>query len=781
MLGTEFGKYRIVRRIGAGGMGEIYRAHDTQLDRDVALKILPTAYLPSIDASRRLLEEARSASALNHPNICVIYEAGDIDGRVFIAMEYIEGHELRDAIRPEGLPLETVVDYGVQMADAMVHAHTQGIVHRDLKASNIMITSEERIKLLDFGLATRTLSGRSAVNEVSTESSLASKTPAGTLPYVAPEVLAGGEADERSDIWSLGVIIFELALGRRPFTGRTQYELATAILHERPPSLSDPGLDLIIQRCLHKNPSRRYQRASELRAALETIQPAAKAASTVANISIRSHMWMLWVLGLCTVVLGLILLFLITRTAKPDNPASIRSLAVLPLTNLSSDSEQEYFADGMTDQLITQLGTIDALRVVSRTSVMHYKGTREGLAGIVKALHVDAVVQGSVLRAGDKVRITVQLTDAKSDRNLWAQSYERHIDDIVRLQGDVATAIAWQIRTKLSSTERARLSDAGTVNPEAYQLYLRGRYFWDRRNPEGFNKALALFHEAVEKDTSYARAYCGIADTYVLLQDYGLLLPDQAYPVARDAALKAVELDNTLAEAHTSLAGVLENYDRNWAGAEREYRLSIELNSNYVTAHQWYGTLLTILGRHDEAISEERLATDLAPVSARVNIDLGYALFHARQYAEAVEQAQKALELDPTLASGYELLGWAYLSENKGDEAIQQFQTAVTLTRNPLGSRALLAYAFAKSGRTKPALEILRELESVRVASAPYHHIAMIYVALGNYDKALTAVEQASRWQRDKWPQLLGVEEAFDPIRSQARFQAVLQHLHLKP
>jgi serine/threonine protein kinase/tetratricopeptide (TPR) repeat protein len=781
MLGPGFGKYRIIRRIGAGGMGEVYRAHDTQLDRDVALKILPAKSLPSLHARRQLLAEAQSASALNHPNICVIHEAGDIDGQVFIAMEYVEGQELRDVIRPEGLAVDTIVEYGVQLADAIAHAHGHGIVHRDLKTSNIMVTPEGRVKLLDFGLAVRTLWSESAVNAASTESSHGNAGVAGTLPYIAPEMLAGGEADARSDIWSLGIILYELATGRRPFAGRTHYELATVILHDRPPSLSDPRLDLVVQRCLNKNPARRYQRASELRAALETIQFVSTPAHSFAVRSSRSYISMPWLLGLCTVVLGLILLFLITRTPNSDHIAAIRSLAVLPLTNLSSDSEQEYFADGMTDQLITQLGTINALRVVSRTSVMHYKGTREGLTEIAKALHVDAVVQGSVLRAGDQVRITVQLTDAKTDRNLWAQSYDRHAQDIVKLQGDVATAIAWQIRAKLTSTEKARLSDAGTVDPEAYQLYLRGRFFWDQRSPEGFKKALALFHEATERDTSYARAYCGIADTYILLQDYGLLSPDEAYPAARNAALKAVALDKMLAEAHTSVAGILQNYDRDWAESEKEYRLSIELNPNYVTAHQWYGTLLTILSRHDEAIAEERLATELAPVSARVSIDLGYALFHGRRYAEAIEQGQKALELDPRLASGHELLGWAYLSGNLGDEAIQHFQTAATLTRNSIGDRALLAYAFAKSGRTERALKILRDLESLPVASAPHHHIAMIYVALGNYEKALTALEQASRWQRDKWPQLLGVEDAFDPIRSEPRFQAILQHLKLEP
>jgi tetratricopeptide (TPR) repeat protein len=433
----------------------------------------------------------------------------------------------------------------------------------------------------------------------------------------------------------------------------------------------------------------------------------------------------------------------------------------------------------MTDQLITELGSISALRVISRTSTMHYKDTRQTVPEIAQQLNVAAVVQGSVLRSGNHVRITVQLTDGKTDRNLWAQSYEREMEDIFTLQAEVASAIASEVQATLTPQERAHLLRNVKVDPEAYQLYLRGRFLWEQRTPEGFQKALARFHDAISKDPTYAQAYCGLADTYILQENYGLLSFKEAHSLALAAAVRAIELDSTLAEAHTSLASIRQDYDWDWAASESEYRRAIELNPSYATAHQWYGNLLSVLGRHNEAILHGRQARQLAPLSARIAVDLGYVFFHARQYDNAIQEGLKALELEPNLASSHELLGRAYLSKNLGTKAIAEFQAAAALTQNNKTDRALLAYSYAKTGRKDLALKTVGELSSVPSSSVPFYRIAMIYVALDKKQNAMLTLEQAFSSKQDKWLQLIGVEEAFDPLRSQPRFQAIVKGLQL--
>ncbi len=782
MLGTgqQFGRYRVKKKLGAGAMGEVYHAYDTQLNRDVALKVLQSSDTASDLDRKEILNEARASSALNHPNICVVYEAGEVDGRVYIAMEYIEGKQLSEVIPRTGLSTDITIRYGLQLADALAHAHSHGVVHRDLKPSNIMVTSDGRIKLLDFGLA-RPI----PMNEAGSTASLVyGEKLAGTLPYMAPEILTGSVAQASSDIWSFGVILYEMVASRHPFRGRTEFELSSAIIHDPAPTLPDhvgAQLSVIVNRCLEKTPQRRYQQVGEARSALEAVQPGSGSQyhDPIPPVRPRQRKRIVAAGAGVLCLFGLMWFAISRRSPEDRKPLPVRSLAVLPFVNLSSEADRQYFADGMTDQLITQLGTISNLRVISRTSVMHYKGTHETVPEIAKKLHVDAVIQGSIMASSDRVRVSIQLTDARTDANIWTQSYNRDLRDLVRVQDELAIAIARQIQVNLTTQGRAQVSTAGTTNPEAYQLYLRARYFWNQTTPEGYQKALALFLKAIAADPNYAQAYCGLADTYTLMQDDGLISPAEAYPLARGAAQKAVQLNDNLAEAHTSLGGNLQDYDRNWPAAEEEYKRAIELNPNYATAHQWYSTLLTMLGRNEESIAEARKASELAPLTARITIDYGYALFHAKRYDEAIEQAQKGLELDPRLAGGYELLGRAYLSKGMGQDAIRQFQRAASLTDNSMTDRALLSYAYAKSGKSQQALTILRQLEAQPETSAPYFHIAMIYTALNEREKALSAVEQAGRWERDKWPQCFGMEEAFDPIRSDPRFRSVLHQFQL--
>jgi serine/threonine protein kinase/Tfp pilus assembly protein PilF len=774
----EFGQYRIREKIGAGGMGEVYRAHDTHLDRDVALKVLPADSVPDESARQKLLSEARAASRLNHPNICVVHEAGEIGGEVYFAMEFVEGRPLNNIITPRGLSSEKVLSYGIQLAGALAHAHEHGILHGDLKTSNIIITPQDCVKLLDFGLAQRIpISEPSATTTSFTL--LERGRGACTLAYAAPELLKGLSVDARTDIWCLGIVVYEMTTGRRPFEGETPFELTSAILTRQCPALPPSavaGLNLVVHRCLEKDPVNRYQGAIEVRAALEAVgadnstgrEPFSPQRNFVIRLTLAVAI--LVVAGLC-VWLGL--------EGKSTQPTAIRSIAVLPLTNLSADKEQDYFTDGMTDELITELGSVSSLNVISSASVMRYKDTHSSVSQIARQLHVGAVVQGSVMRSDHRVRITVQLTDGRTDENLWAQSYERDLQDVLRLQAEVATTIATQVRAQLRTQEKTHLANVSQVDPDAYQLYLRGRFFWEQRTPESFQKALELFREAVSKDPTYAQAYCGIADTYTLLQDYGLVSFDEAHARAREASVRAIELDDTLAEAHTSLASILEDYDRDWAASEKEYKRAIELNPSYSTAYQWYGTFLSVLGRHDEAISQEKRANELAPLSARAAVDLGYAYFHAREYDNAIKQGLQALDLDPKLPGGHELLGRAYLSKRRWSEAIAEFQEASTLTLNSRTDQALLAYAYAKSGRRDSALSAIKEFGSLPKSSVPYYHIAIIYAALGEKEHSLDALEDAFAWEHDKWLPYVGVEEAFDSLRSEPRFISITKKLQL--
>ncbi len=496
MLGKTLGHYRILEKIGAGGMGEVYRAHDEQLGRDVAIKLLPASVLSDATARARLLREARSAASLNHPHICTIHEVGEADGQAYIAMELVEGQPLSARLAGGALPTEQVLRYGLQLAEALGHAHERGLVHRDLKSANVVITTEGRAKVLDFGLAKRLSEGEMDVVTRSQASLTAAGALVGTLAYMAPEQLRGQPADARSDVWALGVVLHEMATGSRPFQGQTGFELSSAILTQRPAPLvgkAPLGLRAVIERCLEKEPARRYQRAGEVRAALEAVQTGAVAPWTAWRYRLARRRWLAAagaVVVLAAVLVGLNVGGLRERLRHGASPSGINSIAVLPLENLSHDPEQEYFTDGMTEALITELGQISALRVISRTSAMHYKGTRKTLPEIARELHVDAVVEGSVERYGQRVRITAQLIEAPTDRHLWAKSYERDLGDVFALQDAVAQAITNEIKIKLTTQEQRRLASARRVNPQAHEAYLRGRFFWNKRSPEGLNRAL---------------------------------------------------------------------------------------------------------------------------------------------------------------------------------------------------------------------------------------------------------------------------------------------------
>jgi len=716
MLGQQLGHYRILEKIGAGGMGEVYRAHDEQLDRDVALKVLPAHTLTDEIARARLLREARAAAALNHPHICTIHEVGEAGGQAYIAMELVEGKPLSALVPGQGLPVETVLRFGSQIADALAHAHERRIVHRDLKSANVVITPEGRAKVLDFGLAKR-ISGEELA-EVTTRSQ-ASLTQAGaligTVPYMAPEQLCGQPADARSDVWALGVMLYEMVAGARPFQGQTSFELSSAILNQVPPPLSPAvptQLGAVIERCLAKEPGQRYQQGSEVRAALEAVQSGAALPAWPAwKYALSRRRWLALVAALATVFAVLAALnFERLRTRLTGGAPRIQSLAVLPLENLSGDKEQDYFADGMTEELITNLAKISALKVISRTSMMQYKGTKKPLPQIAKELNVDALIEGSVLREGGQVRITAQLIQASTDQHLWAESYQRDLRGVLALQGEIAGVIAEKVRAVVTPTERARLGSARPVNPETHEAYLKAMFYLYKKTPEGFAKGLALLQQAIEKDPTDPLPYAGLALAYPIIYHGpgGTIPPREGFPRARAAALKALELDESSAQAHLALAAIKFYFDWDWTGAEKEFRRALELNPNLPEAHAHYGWYLHVFGRFEEGLAEGKRAVELDPLTSVYTAWVGWMYLNAHQDDKAIAEARKALELDPNSPDALFVLGIAYAQKGMFEQGIAASQKLVAV--NP-DWKFGLAYVYALTGRKGDALKTMAEME----------------------------------------------------------------------
>jgi len=757
MLGQRLGHFRIVEKIGAGGMGVVYRAHDEQLDRDVAIKVLPAASFRDPSARARLLREARTASKLNHPHICTIHEVGEAgpEGapQAYIAMELVEGQSLSARLAGGALPVEQVLRYGLQLADALAHAHQRGIIHRDLKSANVIITPEGRAKVLDFGLAKR-LSGEE-VTEATTQTVDSLTEPGaltGTLAYMAPEQLRGQPADARSDLWALGVVLYEMASGQRPFQGQTGFELSSAILRDPVPAL--PGnapteLRAVIGRALAKEPGLRYQQVNELCAALEAIQPGAAAVRAPSR----------------------------PRRERPKGRRAsrkrVRALAVLPLTNLSRDPEQDYFADGMTEALISDLAKLQALRVISRTSVMRYKGTDKSLPEIAKELNVDAVIEGSVLRVGQRVRITAQLIHAATDTHLWAESYERDLQDVLLLQSEVARTIAGQIRVAVTPDEATRLARARAVNPEAYEACLKGRFHWYKLSPEHLGAALEYFQLALEKDPNYALAYAGIADTWLSRGDSGFLPQREAFPRGKAAAVKAIELDDTLAEAHVTLANFRFCHEWDWDGAETEFQRAIQLNPNDAHGHFFYADFLISMKRPKEWRAESRRALELDPFNVFFQCFLGWQLVYVGQYDDAIAQLRKTLRIEPDFSSVYLGLWGAFYQKQMNEEALAEAKKFFAVLRDNEAVEAL-DYGYAQAGYPR-AMSLAAENLAARSnrTHVPAFRIARLYAHAGEKDRALEWLEKAYE-QRESPLVHLSVGWDWDSLRSDPRFQDLL-------
>lgn len=806
-------RYRILEKIGAGGMGIVFRAEDVTLNRTVALKFLPESAGGKPDVRARFIREARAAAALNHPAICTIYEVREVDqesnailpgtehvfppGTPFIAMELVEGSTLRERIELGSLPLSETLRIAIQVADGLAIAHRHRITHRDLKPENVMVTPEGRVKVLDFGLAKLVVEEADAegptaapagdADETITLGTTARGEVLGSAAYMSPEQARGLPIDTRSDIFSFGVILYEMVTGIRPFHGPTRMDTISAVMRDPPRPVDElnpstpPALAHIIHRCLEKDRERRYPTADDLREDLERSASDSRA-SVTARAPRRRRPAVTLALALLVLAAGAALFFvprlLPDRTSGPPagSRAVIRSLAVLPLANLSGDPEQDYFADGMTDLLIADLAQIGALRVISRTSVMKYRDERKSLPEIARELRVDAVVEGSVVRVGDRVRITAQLVHAPTDTHLWASTFERSMRDVLGIQSEVARAIAREIRITLTPQESARLGAAATVDPEAQEAYLKGRYWWNKRTEEGFRRGIGFFEQAIEEDPAYARGHAGLALSYDLLGFYNYMPAGEAFKKAIDAATKAIAMDESLGEAHAALAYARLYAFWDWQGAGAEFRRAIELDPGDATLRHWQALYLAYTGRTDAAIDEIRRARDLDPLSLAINAAVGWIYYFARDYPDAERHSRRALELDPNLSLALWVLSGTQVQTGRFDEALEILERMGGGA--PYAPDAIRAIAAGDRSRALGVLESLgRDPERSHITA---YTLATHYALLRESDLAFHWLERALEG-RERWLVYLKAEPVFDSIRDDPRFARLLQQVGFPP
>jgi eukaryotic-like serine/threonine-protein kinase len=787
MIDHTLGHYRVVEQIGAGGMGVVYRARDQRLDRDVALKILPPHSLQNEISRKRFRKEALALAQLTHPNIAHIYDF-DVDQETdFLVMEIVPGKNLAEIIANGSLPEKEVIALGDQIASALQEAHEHGIVHRDLKPGNVMVTPKGQVKVLDFGLAGLLATADRDATATATEYFGA----AGTLPYMAPEQLRGEPADQRADIYALGCLLYEMSVGTQPFDDQSAALLAQKILTQ-PPSMPHSlrgqrsvELDRIILKCLEKDPENRFQSMKELRVDLRRLAQPTTGSVGAAPTRTRKRGLRIAIFAavIFAAVFAAVFVLDLGKTRErwfaDSSSARINSIAVLPLENLSHDTEQDYFADGMTEALIANLTKIGALHVSSRSSILRYRGTKLSLPEIANELNVDAVVEGTIQRSGDQVRVSVELVRAKSNQNLWADTYERGLQNVLSLQSEVAAAIASQIRVQITPTEKVSLASSRPVNPKAYEDYLKGRYYWNKRSDSGFRQAVEYFQESIQEDPAFAPSYSGLADSYMAQAYYETILPKDDLARSMAAASKAVELDPSSSEGVASLG--LATYSMNWdmAGAEKLFQRAMQLDPHNGNAPHWYGEVLSIMGRNDEAIASEAKAIQLDPVSLVYNTWVGRRYYFARRYAEAEGPEKHALEMDPNFTPALLQLGFIAVQLKKYDEAIAAFQKAVEVSGGKKLYVAGLAYANAAAGRKADALKILRELEMESGKEyVPAVMIAYAYGAIGDKDKAFQWLNRAFD-DRSNWMVYLNIDPALDPLRTDPRLAQLIQRVGL--
>jgi len=790
MIDETISHFRVIEKLDEGGMGVVYKAIDTRLNRPVALKFLPDKIARDSQALERFRREAQAASALNHPGICTIYDIGEHDGRAFIAMEFIDGETLRSHIHGKALPLEETLRLGIQIAEALDAAHSEGIIHRDVKPANIFVTRRGQAKVLDFGLAKLVPKGIANADSDSggatTDSTSIVGIISGTPAYMSPEQVRGDNLDGRTDIYSLGLLLFEMATGRQAFSGGTGGVIIEAVLTRSPvpartinPEIP-PQLEEIISKALHKDREQRYQHVGEVRAELQQLERGPdsgwRARQETAQSVLSSNTGRLQTTAEQKAA---------DSTAQTSAPRTERvsriidSIAVLPFENASRDAEHEYLGDGIAGSLINILATIPKLRVMAQSTVFRYKGRGMDAQAVGRELNVRAVLTGRIMQSGGALRIGTELVDVPTGSQLWGGQYDRKPGDIFAIQDEISGEISEKLRLKLTRAEKKRLTKRETVDAEAYRLYLKGRHHWNKWTEEGFYKAIEYFQEAVEKDPSYALAYTGVADSYVLLGWNSYLPPKDAFPKAKRAAMGALRLDPDLGEAHTSEAAVLWLHDWRWPEAGSEFRRSLALSPSHPTASHWYAEHLMTMGRHAEAIEQMKKSQELDPLSLIISVAIGWAFYMGRKYDEAIEQFRRTVELDPNYPVTYWILGLVLRKMGRHEMAIAEGEKGVKLSGGSPLMKAALAQTLATAGASERALQILDEL--IELAKQKYvasHFFAGIHIGLGEQDRAMEYLEKSYE-EHSHWLMYLHMDPGMDSLRSYQRFQDLLRWVGL--
>ena len=824
---TTLSHYCIVSKLGAGGMGEVFLAEDMRLRRQVALKVLPESFAADVEGLRRFEREAHSASALNHPNILTIYEFG-VDGEThFLAAEYVRGETLRQRLKGESLSLRETLDIAAQVAAALSASHAAGIVHRDIKPENIMLRDDGLVKVLDFGLAKLKKSEPNAEDATQIQVRTSPGQVLGTALYMSPEQARGKEVDSRSDVWSLGVVLYEMLTGRTPFAGETSSDSIAAILTKEPLPLDKDiprELQRIVRKSLQKKADERYQTVKDLQLDLQNLKhdvefseelersqipgsaktanvntnqvsesaAAVGKANSMATMStpdglsdrrssaeylveeIKGHKWTL-VTGLIVMLaIGLVYWFFVRRVV---NPGQLESIAVLPFQNASNDAGIDYLADGISESLINSLTELQQLKVIARNTAFRYKAKEVDAQTVGRELDVRAVLMGRIRQAGDRINIQVDLVDASNGAQLWGEEYERSVSDVLTVKQTIAREVTAKLRLRLTGEQQQQLTKRDTTNPEAYQFYLRGRYYWNKRTAENLKKAIQEFQQALDRDPNFALGYVGVADCYLLLQQYAGAPASETLPQARAALERALQIDGTLAEAHASLGMVNEGLYR-WAEAEEEFKRAISLNPNYPTAHHWFALSHLSRRQFDDALSEMKRAQELDPLSPIIGSTLAMTYLLKSKPDLALAQCKRVIELEPNFPSAHLYLGWSYTKLGRNDEALAELEKAVELSGRAGFYLEDLGYLYAVNGRRKEALAILKELQEKNAkGESSFESVAAVYAGLGDRDQVFAWLEKGFQVHDDLTSVVWWFD--YDDLRSDPRYADLVRRTGL--